>query len=218
MSEHTHDHAAPMFTDREKALLIPVLLWITMATGVALFVYNTILSKQWGEYANSGPIAKVADAAHSVGALVEKKIPTGELLNIPTNGLEYKLLEFIEDSTKVVDKTTWFDFDRLLFDTGKATLQTSSYEQLGNIAKILKAFPAVNVKVGGYTDNVGDKAANLTLSSDRAKNVAAEIAKLGVAANRLEAEGYGDEHPVASNDTEEGRAQNRRISLRVTKK
>jgi OmpA-OmpF porin, OOP family len=217
MSANTHDHSAPMFTEREKALVVPVLLWIAMATAVALYVYFTIPSKSWGEYAVVGPIAKVAEAP-SLGAMVERKIPTGELLNIPKMGLEYKLLEFIEDTSKPVDKTTWFDFDRLLFDTGKATLQASSQEQLGNIAKILKAFPNVNLKVGGYTDNTGDKAANLKLSDERAKNVAAEIVKLGVAANRLEAEGYGDQYPVADNATEEGRAKNRRISVRVTKK
>ncbi len=86
------------------------------------------------------------------------------------------------------------------------------------MAAILKAYPKVKIKLGGYTDNTGDAAANLQLSDQRAKNVMAELEKLGVDPSRLEAEGYGDEHPVADNNTEEGRQLNRRISLRVTAK
>ena len=59
---------------------------------------------------------------------------------------------------------------------------------------------------------------NLKLSQDRANSVRVELEKMGIAANRLAAEGYGQEHPVASNDTEEGRALNRRISVRVTER
>ncbi len=154
----------------------------------------------------------------ALGEFLKRKLPNGIELDIPQLGIENKLVQFIEDPSKPVDKITWFDFDRLLFDTGKATLQPKSQEQLDNIAAILRAFPNVHVKVGGYTDNVGDKAANMKLSQDRATNVMNELVKLGIDAARLTAEGYGDQHPVASNDTEEGRAQNRRISLRVTQK
>jgi outer membrane protein OmpA-like peptidoglycan-associated protein len=74
------------------------------------------------------------------------------------------------------------------------------------------------LKPGGYTDNIGDPAANLALSRKRAEYTRAELVKLGVDAKRLEAEGYGDKHPVADNSTEEGRQKNRRIYLRVTAK
>ncbi len=87
-----------------------------------------------------------------------------------------------------------------------------------NIAEILKAFPTVNIKVGGYTDNEGNDAVNLKLSSDRAAAVKASLVTLGTDAKRLESEGYGELHPVASNDTEEGRSQNRRIAVSVRKK
>jgi K(+)-stimulated pyrophosphate-energized sodium pump len=133
------------------------------------------------------------------------------------NPIEVGLLEFIQ-SDKAVDKTTWFDFDRLLFETGKATLKPESQEQLSNIAEILKAFPNVNIKLGGYTDNTGDANANLKLSADRASAVAAELVKMGIDNVRLDAEGYGDQYPVGDNATEEGRAKNRRISIRVTQK
>ncbi|AKD56673.1 sodium-translocating pyrophosphatase [Spirosoma radiotolerans] len=152
-----------------------------------------------------------------LGAFSLQKLTSGVELNIPELGIENKLLTFIKGD-KAVDKTTWFDFDRLTFETGKATLKSESQEQLKNIAEILKAYPAVNVKLGGYTDNTGNAASNLKLSQDRANSVRAELEKMGIDKDRLEAEGYGQEHPVASNDTKEGRAQNRRISIRVTKK
>ena len=107
-------------------------------------------------------------------------------------GVETKLIDWIESSNPV-DTTTWFDFDRLLFATGSATLEPASQEQLSNVAAILKAYPKVKIKLGGYTDNTGDAAANLHLSDQRAKNVMAELVKLGVDPSRLEAQGYGDE-------------------------
>ncbi|MEP7352388.1 MAG: OmpA family protein [Acidobacteriota bacterium] len=166
--------------------------------------------------------AAVATAANSIlaalGEFFKRKLPNGVELNIPQLGIENKLVGFIEDATKPADKTTWFDFDRLLFDTGKATLQPSSQEQLTNIAEILKAYPKIKVKIGGYTDNTGDPGFNLKLSNDRAINVMAELVKLGIPAVRMTAEGYGDQFPVGDNATEEGRAKNRRISLRVTEK
>lgn len=162
-------------------------------------------------------MAATDPTAADLGEFMKRKLSSGTELNIPENGIENNLLKFIE-SDKPVDKTTWFDFDRLLFETGSATLKPQSQEQLKNIAEILNAFPNVNIKLGGYTDNTGNAASNLKLSQDRANSVRAELEKMGVGKDRLEAEGYGQEHPVASNDTEEGRAKNRRISIRVTKK
>jgi outer membrane protein OmpA-like peptidoglycan-associated protein len=153
-----------------------------------------------------------------LGELIQRKLPDGTELNIPSLGIENRLLNFIEDRSRPVDKTTWFDFDRLTFDTGKAALQDSSTEQLQNIAAILKAYPKVNAKIGGYTDNTGNKEANLRLAQDRARNVMHELVQRGVDASRLEAEGYGEELAVGDNSTFEGRQLNRRIALRITAK
>ncbi len=139
------------------------------------------------------------------------------LTGVNATGVESNLVSFVK-SDKPVDKTSWFDFDRLTFDTGKATLKSESQEQLKNVAEILKAYPNVNIKLGGYTDNTGNASANQKLSEERARSVMKELAGMGIAENRMEAEGYGQEHPVASNDTEDGQAQNRRISILVTKK
>jgi outer membrane protein OmpA-like peptidoglycan-associated protein len=142
----------------------------------------------------------------------------GQELEVAANGVEAKLISFIDDKSRAVDDTSWFTFDRLEFETASATLLPGSQPQLRNIAAVMNCYPNVNIKVGGYTDNVGDPASNLKLSQARAENTAAAIVTHGIARNRLEAEGYGEQHPVASNDTAEGRQRNRRIDLRVTRK
>jgi OOP family OmpA-OmpF porin len=162
--------------------------------------------------------APAVPSAPGLGNFVSRQLVDGTTLNIPERGVEGRLLAFIQDPATKPDKTTWFDFDRLLFNTGSATLQPQSMEQLNNIAAILKAYPATHLTIGGYTDNTGDAASNLKLSQDRANNVMAELVNLGVAQDRLVAKGYGEEHPVGDNATEAGRAQNRRISMLVTQK
>lgn len=161
--------------------------------------------------------AVLSATGQNLGAMVKTKVGNVEL-NVPENGIESNLVKFITDDAQAINDTTWFNFDRLLFETGKSSLKPESQEQLKNIAEILKAYPNVNLKLGGYTDNVGNDAGNLKLSDERAKSVKAELVGMGIGEDRLESEGYGELHPVASNDTEEGRAQNRRIAARVTKK
>ena len=199
--------------------LVPALLGLALLGGLFWFLNQ---SKEPVKEAVKTIEAPVVDAAKSMwaalGDFFKRKLPNGVELDIPKLGVENKLIDFIEDAAKPVDKTTWFDFDRLLFDTGKATLQAASQAQLSDIANIFKAYPKVKAKVGGYTDNVGDKAMNQKLSEERANNVRAELVKLGVETGRLTAEGYGEEHPVADNTTEEGRQKNRRIAMRLTEK
>lgn len=160
----------------------------------------------------------VAAAVSDLGAFIKRKLPSGKELNIPERGVEGRLVSFLDDPSSKAGTGTWFDFDRLTFETGSASLKPESREQLQNVADILAAYPKVHLNVGGYTDNTGDPAANQKLSRDRADNVRKELIGMGVAADRLEAKGYGSDHPVADNSTEAGRAKNRRISLAVTAK
>ena len=150
--------------------------------------------------------------------LISRTMPDNVTISMTSDGADAKLLGFIEDATQVVDKETWFELDRILFDSDTASMRAESSAQIGNIAAILKAFPNVQLKIGGYTDNSGEAAENLKLSADRADSVLNAIAAMGVNAARLKAEGYGPEHPVADNATEEGRQKNRRVSARVTAK
>lgn len=163
--------------------------------------------------------AAAVDTATSGVAGYAKTLSSGfALKGAGANGIERQLLEFIEGD-KPVDKTTWFNFDRLTFETGSAKLDmVKSTEQLTNIYEILKAHPKLKLKIGGYTDNTGKEADNMKLSQARADATKAALVTMGADAKRLEAEGYGSQHAVASNDTEEGRAQNRRIAVRVMEK
>jgi OOP family OmpA-OmpF porin len=168
--------------------------------------------------AEASPAPEASPAA-TEAALTDVKLPDGTTLKGAAEGIESKLVGFAQDAAKLVDKETWFNFDRLLFDTGKSTLnKAGSQAQLENMVAILKAFPTVSLKVGGYTDNTGNKDANMKLSADRATAVVAALVTMGVDKARLEGEGYGDQNPVADNATEEGRAKNRRIAVCVTKK
>lgn len=154
-------------------------------------------------------------AVANLGDFYQRTLPNGISLNIPRFGVESRLADFIQNSSLPVDNT-WFDFDRLSFDTNSATLRPESTEQLSNIANILKAYPTVHVKIGGYTDNSGDAAANMQLSQARANSVMQQLTGMGVEAERLEAQGYGDTVPVADNSTDAGRFKNRRVALRLT--
>ena len=87
-----------------------------------------------------------------------------------------------------------------------------------NRAAILKDYPNVKLKLGGYTDSRGNAAMNKRLSAERARSVMDKVIGAGIAADRLASEGYGAEHPVASNDTPNGHQQNRRVDVRVTAK
>jgi outer membrane protein OmpA-like peptidoglycan-associated protein len=102
----------------------------------------------------------------------------------------------------------------IYFDTGKSDIKPESAQAIGEIAKLLKSDATLKVYVVGHTDNVGGLEANMKLSQGRADAVVqALVSSHGIAAARLKAYGAGPFAPVASNDTEEGRAKNRRVEL-----
>jgi len=102
----------------------------------------------------------------------------------------------------------------IYFDTGKFAIKPESEQAISEIAKLLKSDAGLKVYVVGHTDNVGGLEANMKLSQDRADAVVqALIRNGGIEASRLKAYGNGPFAPVASNDTEEGRAKNRRVEL-----
>jgi outer membrane protein OmpA-like peptidoglycan-associated protein len=195
------------------AIAIPALLWLTSRSGNVRVDTPRAVGTSGIAVGTSG-----VSAPANLGALKPRTLADGTVIRIPEYGVENRLLAFIGNPSLAPDTTRWFDFDRLLFATGATTLLPQSAEQLRDVAAILKANPAVHVKIGGYTDNVGSAEENQKLSQERAINVMNALVRMGVAPTRLEAEGYGEEHPVASNATETGRAQNRRISMLVTQK
>lgn len=105
--------------------------------------------------------------------------------------------------------------NNIFFETAKATLLPESQMELDNLVKILTENPKMKIEIQGHTDNVGSDAANLTLSDNRAKSVVEYLVGKGIAANRLTSKGYGETKPVATNDTDEGKALNRRVEFRI---
>ncbi len=105
--------------------------------------------------------------------------------------------------------------NNLFFDSNQAVLKPRSRTELDRLVEFLRQDPSLRVEVAGHTDNVGTPAANLTLSQRRAQAVLAYLSSHGVPAARLRAKGYGETKPLAANDSEAHRAQNRRIELRI---
>ena len=103
----------------------------------------------------------------------------------------------------------------LFFATNKTQILPESEPALNELATFMDNHPALTIRITGHTDNVGSDRDNQILSEGRAKAVRSELIKRGVAANRIEADGKGESEPIATNDTEEGRAKNRRVEFTI---
>jgi OOP family OmpA-OmpF porin len=101
------------------------------------------------------------------------------------------------------------------FASGQAVIPPAEYPILDQVVQVLKANEKVRVEIGGHTDSVGGDAYNQGLSERRAQSVMNYLIQRGIVASRLEARGYGEYQPVASNTTRDGRSQNRRIEFKV---
>jgi len=99
------------------------------------------------------------------------------------------------------------------FETNSAKLTPQAEEILGRVAGSLHDWPELRLEVGGHTDSTGSDSYNETLSQKRADSVKEYLAAKGVPAANLTSRGYGESHPVADNDTSDGRAKNRRVEL-----
>lgn len=108
-----------------------------------------------------------------------------------------------------------FVLDNCTFETGKAVLKEEAYPVLDELVEYLKRKEDERIEIGGHTDNVGKPAANLILSTERAKAVMAYLLSKGIAPERLTAKGYGQTVPIAENTTAEGRAMNRRTEVKI---
>ncbi len=105
----------------------------------------------------------------------------------------------------------------ILFDTAKASFQKQTFPVLQAMVAILKEYPTAKFALEGHTDSDGKDAMNLQLSKDRAAAVRTYLVDNGIAADRLTSEGFGEAKPVASNKTKAGKAQNRRVEVKLVK-
>ncbi|QNH60881.1 OmpA family protein [Hymenobacter sediminicola] len=167
--------------------------------------------------------AKSGNYIYETGALTTLQLPNGhKLASVGTSSTESFLYKFVSDPKAKVDTVNlsagWMSFDRVYFEVGKATLTKESMPQLQNIAALMKAYPNIRLKIGGYTDSTGTYKMNRQLSEARARTAWTALVDMGVSPSRLDARGYGSNYPVASNQTEVGRAMNRRLSVKVLQK
>ena len=158
------------------------------------------------------------EVAELSSGIVQLRLPNGNVLSAPASSAEAKLVAFLNDSTRSADDTSWIVLDRVHFVTNSATIDPDAEAQAKNISDILKAYPHAVAKIGGYTDSTGSDAANVRLSRSRAESARTSVEHNGLEATRVTAEGFGSKDPVASNSTDDGKAQNRRVALLVISK
>jgi outer membrane protein OmpA-like peptidoglycan-associated protein len=142
-----------------------------------------------------------------------------KLTGIAKDGFENTLVNFIKTGKidTVDKKANWFNLHDVQFVSGKTVYATpKAMQQIKNVAAVLKAYPNVVLKLGGYTDISGDAAKNITLSDSRAKQVMKDLIANGAAANQIkEAVGYGSEFAEAKLGDKEGMARDRKTAAKV---
>ena len=143
-------------------------------------------------------------------------LPNGQKLDLPEGTFNYKFAKYLTDSSAKINQT--FTFDNLNFESNSPVLVAGSEKTVQDLAKIMTAYPRVQVKLTAYTDNTGDSLQNRKLSAKRAFTVRNLLVANGIAGLRIDFAGRGSLNPVASNTTEVGKAQNRRIEIKVVKK
>jgi outer membrane protein OmpA-like peptidoglycan-associated protein/tetratricopeptide (TPR) repeat protein len=132
-------------------------------------------------------------------------IPVGSAYNMVNKTIELKNIKI---GSKIALRN-------IFFDTGKSTLRAESNAELDRLVKLLKDVPSLKIELSGHTDNTGSASGNNKLSQDRANAVVAYLVGKGISKSRLTAKGYGSSRPVASNNTAEGRQQNRRTEFEI---
>lgn len=120
-------------------------------------------------------------------------------------------LDKIKVGTKVVLKNIFFDFN-------KSTLRSESISELNRLKRILDDNASMKIEIGGHTDSRGSADYNKKLSNDRAQSVVNYLIEKGIDSSRLTYKGYGKDQPVATNETDEGRQENRRVEFKVISK
>ena len=183
---------------------------LLVLSGIVLAALAWLLSRP-------SPVQEIPVASRPAARMTDLSLPGGMKVSVPEGSFNYSLHQWLAGTTDTTVPKR-FVFDNLNFETGSTKLTPDSVPTVNSLVAILKAYPAVAVRLEGHTDNTGDAAANKKLSLDRAIVVKEIMITGGVADARIGTDGYGEENPIAPNETEEGRAKNRRTELVVEKR
>lgn len=208
----------PPTTGGGRTKWLPWLLFALVALGLLFFLRGRSARQAVDVASQQATNAERAignAAGQAAGALTSLTLPGGVHLSVPAGSINYNLATFL-GSTAAAPRT--FVFDHLNFASASTELTPESVPTVNGLGAILKAYPNSRVQLAGYTDNTGDPQANRTLSLNRALAVRSILINQGISPERVVAIGLGEDHPIAANDTEEGRARNRRLELTVTAK
>ena len=171
----------------------------------------------------AGGAAAGAIISHSTGGKSGTGALIGGLTGLAAGGAlgnyydkQAKELAAIADVVKGPNGIQVFLKNDILFDIGSAELSPNAIQTLTDLNKVLKKYPKNRIVVQGYTDSTGSDALNQKLSTQRAQAVYNYLIGTGLKTLSIDYVGYGKSNPIASNDTEEGRAKNRRVVLAIT--
>lgn len=200
--------------------------------GADLFVSRLQADGSWSEPVNLG--YPINTAGHETGLAVSPDGSTAYFASDQPGGigrndlyafalpveLQPEPVVYVDEiaETSKLEVGESVTLQNVFFSTGKYTLVESSLAELDKVVQLLQSNPTLKIELGGHTDNVGNDGDNLKLSEQRAKTVYEYLVSRGIAPQRLSYKGYGETQPVAPNDTEEGRAANRRTVFTIIEK
>lgn len=184
--------------------------------GAAGGVIGGAIGKKGGDGTKGAVIGGVIGG--TAGAIIGKYMDKqAQELEEEVPGAKVEKVETVDPETgETVTESVTVTFDGgVLFDFGKASLTTASRAELDRMAGVFGRYPDTDILIDGHTDSVGSESVNQTLSEKRAASVADYLAIQGISRSRMQTTGYGKARPVATNETDAGRAKNRRVELSI---
>jgi outer membrane protein OmpA-like peptidoglycan-associated protein len=185
-------------------------------TGVAIPAHIQIMQRNATEPAYTM-------ATDSASGSARTRLDEGLQYNLHIEQMGYEAVDMqianVGDSMNIalkpIKKGEVFIMKNMFFATNKTRILPTSEEELNGLANYLERHPEIRIKIVGHTDSVGKDEANQKLSEGRAEAVMKDLIKRGIDPSRLEAEGRGETEPIDTNDTEEGRQNNRRVEIHI---
>jgi OOP family OmpA-OmpF porin len=192
----------------------PWLLVLALAAIAAAFYFGKDRLRTAATVESPPAATTTTTPATTAPGAVSITLPDGSLIRVAQDSFNAAFALYLAEANPDPDRV--FPLEVISFETGSSVLTPVSRAQVEDFRKILAAYPDVTIELIGHTDAVGSEDENLALSIRRAEAGRDALVRAGVAADRITVAGRGATEPIAPNDTEEGRARNRRLELMVT--